>query len=92
MVNPLPSNAGGAGSVPVQGPKIPHALWSRGQNIDETNIVTNSIKDSKHHVFKKYTRSSLNWDMRFIRDPRVFFDLNFYPRIISVTSLIERSA
>ena len=31
MVNPLPSNAGGAGSVPSQGTKIPHAMWL-GQN------------------------------------------------------------
>ena len=31
MVNTLPSNAGGAGSIPGQGTKIPHAMWF-GQN------------------------------------------------------------
>ena len=28
VVKTLPSNAGGTGSIPGQGPKIPHALWS----------------------------------------------------------------
>ena len=31
MVKTLPSNAGGVGSIPSQGAKIPHAMWF-GQN------------------------------------------------------------
>ena len=80
MVNTLPSNAGGAGSVPTQGPKIPHALWSRGQNRTEKNIVMNSIKTQNTMGYEVYQGS------------QSFFDLNFSPRIISMTSLIERSA
>ena len=33
MVKTSPSNAGGAGSIPDQGAKIPHALWPENQNI-----------------------------------------------------------
>ena len=47
MVKTLPSNAGGAGSNPHQGTKIPHALWTKKQNIKRSNIVTNSIKIKK---------------------------------------------
>ena len=29
VVKPLPSNAGGVGSIPDQGAKIPHATWPK---------------------------------------------------------------
>ena len=35
VVKTLPSNAGGAYSFPVWGPKIPHALWPKIQNRKE---------------------------------------------------------
>ena len=35
MVKTLPSNAGGAGSIPGGGAKSPHALWSKNQNIKQ---------------------------------------------------------
>ena len=41
------SNAGGEGSIPGQGAKIPHASWSKNQNMKKkkkSNIITNSIK------------------------------------------------
>ena len=42
VVKTLPSNAGGAGSIPGQGEKIPHASWP--QNVKQKqHIVTNSI-------------------------------------------------
>ena len=31
VVRTLPSSAGGAGSIPGQGAKIPHALWPKNQ-------------------------------------------------------------
>ena len=51
MVNPVVkislSNAGGAGSIPGQGTKVPHAPGSKKQNIkkkNRSNTVANSIK------------------------------------------------
>ena len=35
MVKTLPSTAGGVGSIPVWGAKIPQASWSRNQNIKQ---------------------------------------------------------
>ena len=55
VVKILPSNAGGAGLIPGQGAKIPHALWPKNQNIkNRSNIVRNSIKTLKMvHIKKK---------------------------------------
>ena len=44
MVKTLPSNAGGTGSIPGRGTRIPYALWPKNQNKNRSNIVTNSIK------------------------------------------------
>ena len=45
VVNSLPSNAEGAGSIPDWGAKIPYAPRPRNQDINNiSNIVTNSIK------------------------------------------------
>ena len=45
VVNTLPSNAEGAGSIPDWGAKIPYAPWPGNQDINNiSNIVTNSIK------------------------------------------------
>ena len=52
VVNPVVkislSNAGGAGSIPGQGTKVPHAPGSKKQNIkkkkNRSNTVANSIK------------------------------------------------
>ena len=43
----LPSNAGGAGSIPSQWPKIPHALWPRDQNIKQKQYCHKINKDLK---------------------------------------------
>ena len=44
-VKTSPSSAGGAGSVPDVGAKIPHTSWPKNQNVNNrNNIVTNSIK------------------------------------------------
>ena len=52
VVNILPPNVEGTGSIPGQGAKIPHALRPKNQNI--SSIVTNSIKTLKMvHIKKK---------------------------------------
>ena len=35
MLETLASNAGGAGSIPGRGAKIPHALWPKHQNLKQ---------------------------------------------------------
>ena len=55
MVKTLPSNAEGAGSIPGQGAKIPHALWPKNQNIKH-KPDRNKLKDLRtgsHHKKKK---------------------------------------
>ena len=45
MVEILFSDAGGEGSIPSQGAKIPHASWPKSQNIkNRSNTLTNSLK------------------------------------------------
>lgn len=43
----LPSNVAGAGSIPGQGVKIPHALGPKILNVKYKQYVTNSIKSLK---------------------------------------------
>ena len=54
---------GGAGSIPGQGTKIPHASWSKYQNINnKSNTVTNSLKTFKVvHVKKKKKKKKNNF-------------------------------
>ena len=40
VVETLPSNAGGEGSVPGWGARIPHVSWSRNQNIGQRQYCT----------------------------------------------------
>lgn len=52
MTKILPSNAGGAGSIPGQEAKIPHASCAKNENIKKkkrkrNNIVTNPVETSK---------------------------------------------
>ena len=54
MVEILFSNAGGEGSIPSQGAKIPHASWPKSQNINNrSNTLTNSLKILKLKKKKK---------------------------------------
>ena len=55
VVKTLPSNSGGAGSIPDQETKIPNASGTEKQNIkSRSNIVTNSIKTlNTVHIKKK---------------------------------------
>ena len=58
MVKNLPSNAGGAGSIPGQGAKIPHASRPKNQNIKQKQYCNKFNKDFKNgpHQKKKKKR------------------------------------
>ena len=45
MVQILPSNARGAGSIPGQVAKIPHALWPKSQNIEQKQYYNKFNED-----------------------------------------------
>ena len=56
MIMISPSSAGGAGSIPGQGAKIPQASRPRNQTQNRSNIVTSSIKTLK--MVKKKEREN----------------------------------
>ena len=53
VVKTSPSNAGGVGSIPGQGAKIPHALWPKNQNIKQKQYCDKFNKDFKKMVHIK---------------------------------------
>ena len=53
MVKTSPSRAGGAGSIPGRGAKIPHASWPRNQNIKQKQYCNKFNKDSKNGPHQK---------------------------------------
>ena len=59
VVKTSPSNAGGAGSIPGQGAKIPHASWPKNQNIEQKQYYNKFNKDfkKKWSTSKKYTKN-----------------------------------
>ena len=48
MVKTLLSNAGGEGSIPGWGAKIPHASWPKNQNIKQKQYCKKFNKDFKN--------------------------------------------
>ena len=51
VVKTLSSNAGGAGSIPGRGAKIPHASWPKNQNIKQKqycNKFNEEFKNGTH--------------------------------------------
>ena len=48
MVKTSPSKAGGVGSIPGQGVKIPHASWPENQNIKQKQYCNKFDKDFKN--------------------------------------------
>ena len=60
MVKTSPSNAVGAGSIPVRGAKIPHALWPKNQNIKQKQYCNKFNKDFKFgpHQNKKILKKN----------------------------------
>ena len=59
VVEPLSSNAGGAGSIPGQGAKIPHALWPKNQNIKQKQYCNKFNKDFKNGPHQKKKKKKL---------------------------------
>ena len=56
VVKTSPSSARGAGSIPGQGAKIPHASWPKNQNIKQKqycNKFKEDIKNGPHQQQKK---------------------------------------
>ena len=54
MVKTSPPNPGGAGLIPAQRDKIPHASWPKKKNINNrSNVVTDSMKSSQMGHVKK---------------------------------------
>ena len=45
MVKTSPSNAGGAGSIPGRGAKIPHASGPKNQNVEQKQYGNKFNKD-----------------------------------------------
>ena len=48
VVKTMPSNAGGAGSIPGWGAKIPHASWPKNQNIKQNQHCNKFNKNFKN--------------------------------------------
>ena len=48
VVKASPSNAGGAGLIPDQAAKIPHALWPKHQSIKQKQYCNKFNKDLKN--------------------------------------------
>ena len=60
MVKTLPSNAGGAGSIPGRGAKIPHASQPRNQNIKQKQYCNKFNKDFKNGPHQKNLKKNQN--------------------------------
>ena len=59
MVKTSPSSAGGVGSIPGQGAKIPHGSGPKNQNIKKTEAILNKFnKDFKNGPHQKKKRKS----------------------------------
>ena len=58
MVGTSPSNAGGPGSIPGPGAKIPHASWPKNQNIKQKQYWNKFNKDLKKKKTAPYLPST----------------------------------
>ena len=62
VVKTSPSNAGGAGSIPGWGAKVPYASWTKNQNIKQKQYCNKDLKNDPHQkkIFKKKIYSKDN--------------------------------
>ena len=60
MIKTLPSNEGGAGSIPGQGAKIPHASGPEKQNIKQKQYCDKFNKDFKNVHIKKLFKKNMS--------------------------------
>ena len=61
MVKTSPSNAGGVGSIPGVGAKIPPASWPKNQNIKQKQYCNKFNKDLKMVHIKKINKNKDKW-------------------------------
>ena len=71
MVTTSPSRAGGVGSIPGQGAKIPHASWPKNQNIK---------KKKKKQYFNKFNKDFKNGPHQKKIKKKVHFFLLIFKR------------
>ena len=60
VVKTSPSNAGGAGSIPSQGAKIPHASGPKNQNIKQKQYCNKFNKDFKNGPYQKKKKKTIS--------------------------------
>ena len=53
VIKTSPSIAGGVGSIPGRGAKIPHASWPKNQNVKQKQYCNKFNKDFKSGAIKK---------------------------------------
>lgn len=58
MVKISSSNAGGVGSVPSWGAKIPHDLWPKSQNVKQKQYYNKFSKDFKNVHIKNLKKNN----------------------------------
>ena len=61
MVKTLPSDAGGVGSIPGQGARIPHASQPRNQNVKQKQYCNKFDKNFKKmvHIKKNFLNNKM---------------------------------
>ena len=60
VVKTSPSNAGGVGSIPGQGVKIPHASRPKNQNVKQKLYCNKFSKDFKNGPHQKFFKKNPN--------------------------------
>ena len=74
MDKTVPSNEGGAGSIPGPGARIPHALWPKNQNITQKQYCNKFNKDFKNGPHQK--KKSLKKKSLHLYVPQFLHSLN----------------
>ena len=76
-----PSNAGGAGSIPGQGAKVPHAVWPKKlKHKTRSIIVTNLIKTlTMVHIKKNLLKPNKRWGVESTEDIERLREGSYFP-------------
>ena len=83
MVKTLPSNAGGMGSIPGWGAKIPHASRPKNQNIKQKRYCNKFNKDFKNGPHQKTEQNKR-------RQEGSMFRICFVPKTVSKIPFADR--
>ena len=92
VVKTLPSNAGGVGSIPVRGAKIPQASGPKNQNMKQKQYCNKFNKDFKKmvHIKKNFLKKyqlALNKCMGLSLDSK-FYSIGLYVHLYVSTIAI----